>query len=84
VISVQVREEHLFEIDKAYVRAQQLSLCPLPAVDEQTVASVPEQRGRGAPARGRCRAGGAEKDEVEVHGGRSYRGVPADRLPAAE
>ena len=67
---MQVREEHLLEVDEPDVGAQQLALGALAAVDEQTLATAPDQRrGRCALCR-RCRPGRPEEHDVEVHGGR--------------
>ena len=67
VIGVEMREEDLLEVGQPDVRALQLPLRPLGAVEEQPLAAAAhEQRGRRA-LRGRHRGGGAEKDEVEVH-----------------
>ena len=71
VVGVQVREEDVLEIDEPGVRAEELPLRALAAVDEKAVASATQECGRGsAGRRGRGR-GGAEEDDVEVHGRRS-------------
>ena len=68
VVGVQVGEEDVLEVAEPGVGAQQLSLRPLAAVDEEPVAAAADQR-RGRAARGgRRRARGAQEDEVEVHG----------------
>ena len=71
MIGVQVREEHVLEIDEPGVRAKELPLCSLAAVDEDAIPTAPEERARGAAGcRGRG-CGGTEEDEVEIHGRRS-------------
>src|SRR3954447_20048510 len=63
-----MRQEDLAELDEPDGGAEHLSLRPLRAVEEQPLATAAnEQRGRRPPGR-RHRAGGAEEDEVEVHG----------------
>ena len=71
MIGVQVREEHVLEIDEPGVRAKELPLCSLAAVDEDAISTSPEKGGRGAAGRRGRRCGGTEEDEVEVHGRRS-------------
>ncbi len=67
---MQVREEHLLEIDETDVGAQKLALGALCAVDEQPLATAPYQRrGRCALCR-RSRPGRPEEHDVEVHEGR--------------
>ena len=74
-----VGQEDLVELHEPDRRAQELALRPLAAVEEQPLAPAPdEQRGR-RPPRGRHRARGAEKDEVEIHA--PSLGAPAE-LPA--
>jgi len=71
VVRVKVREEDVFEVDEPDVRAEQLSLRPLAAVDEHPVSAAAKER-RGRPARGGRRGRrGPEEDEIEVHGRRS-------------
>ena len=72
VVAVEVREEDLAQVDEADVRAQQLSLRPLAAVEEQPVAAAADEQRRRRAARGRRAARRAEEDEVEIHCGRSY------------
>ena len=67
VVGVEVREEDLLEVDEADVRAQQLPLRPLAAVEEEPLAAAADERRRGRAARGRHRAGRAEEDHVEIH-----------------
>ena len=64
---MEVREEDLVQVDEADVRAQQLALRALAAVEEQPLAAAADERGGGSAARGRHRAGRAEEDDVEVH-----------------
>ncbi len=67
VVGVEVREEDLVELDQADVRAEELPLRPLAAVEEQLLATAPHERGGRSAASGRHRAGRAEEDDVEVH-----------------
>ena len=67
VVGVEVREEDLVELDQADVRAQELPLRALAAVEEQLLAAAPDERGGRSAASGRHRAGRAEEDDVEVH-----------------
>ena len=71
VVRVEMRQEDLLEIDEPGVRAQELALRPLAAVDEQPIAAATDQRGRGAARRRRRGARRPEEDEVEIHGRRS-------------
>ena len=67
---MEVREEDLAQLDEADVRAQELPLRALGAVEQQPLAAAPdERRGRRALG-GRHRAGRPEEDDVEVHGRR--------------
>ena len=67
VVGVEVGEEHLLEVHQAD-RAQELALRALAAVEEQALApAAHEQRGQGATG-GRRRAGGADEENLEVHG----------------
>ena len=50
VIGVEVREEDLLELDEADVAAQELSLRPLGAVEQEPVTASPHER-RGQSAR---------------------------------
>lgn len=71
MISVEMGQKDVLEVDEPDVGAEKLTLRPLPAVDEQAIATAPDER-RGRPARrGRRRGGRSEEDEVEIHGGRS-------------
>ena len=45
VVGVEVRQEHLVELDQADVRAQELPLRALAAVEEQLLAAAPDERG---------------------------------------
>ena len=89
VIGVVVAEEHDVEIDEPDLRAQQLPLRALAAVEQDAVAAAPDQRRRGrAPSR-RGRARGAQEDDVQVHpaecrarGRRVGAGQPATRRTA--
>ena len=64
---MEVGQEDLLQVDEPDVGAQQLALRALAAVEEQALAAAPHERGRRSAARGRHRAGGAEKDDVEIH-----------------
>ena len=68
---MQVREEDVLEIDEPGVRAEELPLRSLAAVDEDAIPTAPQERGGGAAGRGGRGRGGTEEDEVEVHGRRS-------------
>ena len=71
VIRVEVGQQDVLEIDEPGLRAEQLPLCPLAAVHEQTIAAAPHEGRRGAPRRRRRGAGRAEEEQVEVHARRS-------------
>ena len=71
VIGVQVREEDVLEIDEPGVGAEELPLRSLAAVDEEAIPTAPQEGGRGSAGRRRRGRGGAEEDEIEVHGRRS-------------
>ena len=89
VIGVQVREEDVLEVDEPGVRAEQLALRPLAAVDEQPVAAAAEERrggaargGRGAeptvPRKTRSRSTGADRRRpAAAEAGRRTRAVDA-------
>ena len=64
-----VGEEDLPELDQPDVRAQELPLRALGAVEEQALAAAAQQQRGRRPLCGRHRPGGSEKDEVEVHAG---------------
>ena len=70
MVGVEVREEDLAQVDEADRRAQQLPLRALAAVEEQALAAAADEQRRGAALGRRCRAGGAEEDDVEVHAAR--------------
>ena len=67
VVGVEVRQEDLVELDQADVRAQELPLRALAAVEEQLLPAAPDERGGRSAASGRHRAGRAEEDDVEIH-----------------
>jgi putative nucleotidyltransferase with HDIG domain len=72
VISVVVSEKDLSELDQAHVAPQKLALGPLGAVEQEAIATAPDEgRGEGAP-RGRSGPGRPEKYHVEIHGGGVY------------
>jgi hypothetical protein len=71
VIRVEVGQQDVLEIDEPRLRAQQLTLRSLTAVDEQAIAATPDERRRRASRRCRRGAGRAEKEQVEIHGRRS-------------
>ena len=64
-------EETLEQIDQPGVRAKELTLRSLAAVDEDAISTAPEERGRGSTGRRGRRCGGTEEDEIQVHGRRS-------------
>ena len=68
MVGVEVREEDLAQLDQADRRAQQLPLRALAAVEQEPLAAAAHEERRRRPLRGRHRAGGAEEDDVEVHG----------------
>ncbi len=68
VVGVEVRDEDVVEVDEADVRAEQLPLRPLAAVEEQPLSPAAHERRGGGTSRGRCRPGRPEEDDVEVHG----------------
>src|SRR5207245_1048502 len=77
VVGVVVRQEHLAQVDEADRRAEELALRALGAVEEKPLpATLRDDRRRRALGR-RHRAGSAEEDELEVHGGRILRPLPA-------
>ena len=65
VIGVVVAEEHDVEIDEPDLRAQQLPLRALAAVEQDAIAAAPDQRRRGRATRRRRRARGAQEDDVQ-------------------
>ena len=67
MVRVIVGEEDLAQLDEPDVRAQELALGALGAVEEEALAAAADECRRGRPLRGRHRARGAEKDDVEVH-----------------
>ena len=67
VVGVVVRQEDLAQLDQPDIRAQELPLRALGAVEEQALAAAAQQQRGRRPLCGRHRPGGSEKDEVEVH-----------------
>ena len=67
VIGVVVAEEHDVEIDEPDLRAQQLPLRALAAVEQDAIAATPDQRRGGRAAGRRRRARGAQEDDVQIH-----------------
>ena len=64
---MEVRDEHLWEVDQPHRRAKELSLRSLGTVEEKAVSpSAHEQRSRCSLGGGH-RAGRAEEDDVEIH-----------------
>ncbi len=60
-----MRQQDMAETAEAGAGAQQLALCPLAAIDQETLAAGAHQQGR-QPAFGRWRARrGAEKNQLE-------------------
>ena len=74
MVGMEVREEHLFQVDQTRVGAEQLALRALAAIDEQPIATAPHEGGGGAPRRCGRRARRPEEHEVEIHGRGSYPG----------
>ena len=68
---MQVRQEDVLEVDEPDVRAKELPLGSLAAVDEQPVTAPANERRGGAPRGRGSGGGGPEEDEIEVHGRRS-------------
>ena len=77
MVGVEVREEDVLQVDEADRGAEELALRAFPAVEEQTVASTPDEQGARTPAGGRRARGGAEEDDVEIH-----RAIVSLPLPA--
>jgi hypothetical protein len=71
VIGMEMRQEDVLEVDEPDVRAEELPLRPLAAVDEKAIPAAPDERRRRPTRRSRRRGGRSEEDEVEIHGGRS-------------
>jgi hypothetical protein len=67
VVCVEVGEEDLLQVGQADRRPLQLALGPLTAVEEEPLASAPDEQRCGPALGGRHRGGRAEEDEVEVH-----------------
>ena len=70
MVGVKVREIDLGQFREPDIRAQQLPLRPLGAINEQPVTAAAEECGRRGALCGWRRSSGTEKDEVEVHGRR--------------
>ena len=66
MVGVEVRDEDRVEIAQAD-RPQQLALRTFAAVEQQALAAAPQEQRRQPAARGRCRAGGADEQDVEIH-----------------
>ena len=67
MVRVVVRQKDLAKLDQTDIRAQELPLSALCAVEEQALsAATQQQRGR-RPLCGWHRPGGSEKDKVEIH-----------------
>ena len=71
MIGVEMRQEDMLEIDQPDIGSQELPLCPFAAVDEKAIPATPYERRRRPTRGGRRGRGRSEKDEVEIHGGRS-------------
>ena len=67
MVRVVVSQEDLAQLDQPDIRAQQLPLRALRAVEEQALSAATQQQRRRRPLCGRHRPGGSEKDEVEIH-----------------
>jgi len=55
------------ELDQAH-RTHELPLRALAAVEQQPIAAAPHECGGQPALRARRRAGGAEEEDIEVHG----------------
>ena len=65
---MEMRDENLTELDQPDRRAQELALGSLGAIEEEPLPTPPhEQSGRG-PLGCWHRTGGAQEDDVEIHG----------------
>jgi hypothetical protein len=67
MVGVEVRDEELLELHEPD-RPHQLPLRALAAVEQEPIATAPHERGGQPALRAGRRAGGAEKEDVEVHG----------------
>ena len=67
MIGVVVGQEDLAQLDQPDVRAQELPLRALGAVEEQPLAAAAQQQRGRRSLGGRHRAGRSEEDEVEIH-----------------
>ncbi len=71
MIGVEMRQEDVLEVDEPDIGSEELALCPFAAVDEQAIPATPDERRRRPTRGGRRGRGRSEKDEIEIHGGRS-------------
>ena len=67
VVGVEVREQDQVDVGQAEPRPQQLPLGALPAVDQDPLAAVTDQRGGRRPVRCRHCTRGAKEDDVQIH-----------------
>jgi hypothetical protein len=67
VVGMEMRDEELFELDEPD-RLHELPLRALATVEQQPITAAPHERGRQPTPRTGRRAGGAEEEDVEVHG----------------
>jgi hypothetical protein len=67
MVGVVVRQEDLTQLDQPDVGAQELPLCALGAVEEQSFPAPAQEDRRRRALRGRHRAGGSQEDEIEIH-----------------
>src|SRR5690348_2055661 len=81
VVRVEVRDEHLGQLRKPDRRAQQLALGALAAVEEHPLAAAADQQRGRRTLRGRHRARGSEKDQIEIHARHFGRSSSTPPLP---
>ena len=67
VVGVEVRQEDVFEVGETDVRAQELALRALAAVDQQLVAAAADERRRGRPLGSGSRSRRPEEHDVQIH-----------------
>ena len=68
VIGVEMREQDVLEVDQSDIRAEQLPLGALAAIDQETVAAPPDERCRCGPLGGGSRTRRPEEHNVQIHG----------------
>jgi len=62
-----VRQKDVLEVDEADVGPQELPLCALTAVDQESVAASTNERGRGGPLGCGSRTRRPEEHDVQIH-----------------